>query len=94
MQPTRRDFLKLMLASAAAEAVDWDKLLWVPKPIVVVPATTDWGYWVGAINRKSFKFWRNLQVGQVDDLYWLERMARQDIGHIEGLCILAKAKAL
>lgn len=95
MRPTRRDFLKLMLASAAAEAVDWEKLLWVPKPIVVVSATTDVTYWIGAINKASFKFWRNQQVGgQIDDAYWLERMVRQDISHIEGLCILAKAKTL
>lgn len=26
-----------MLASAAAEAIDFEKLLWVPKPIITVP---------------------------------------------------------
>jgi hypothetical protein len=34
---TRREMLRLMLASAAAEAIDFEKLLWVPKPIVTVP---------------------------------------------------------
>lgn len=34
----RRTLLKLMLSSALAEAVDFEKLLWVPKPIVTVPA--------------------------------------------------------
>jgi hypothetical protein len=30
--------MRLLLASAVAEAVDVEKLLWVPKPIVTVPA--------------------------------------------------------
>lgn len=34
----RRDLLKLLLASAVAEAIDVEKLLWVPKPIITVPA--------------------------------------------------------
>ena len=37
-QPTRRDFLKILLSSAAAEAIDFEKLLWTPKTIVSVPA--------------------------------------------------------
>lgn len=35
---TRRDLLKFLLTTAVAEAVDVEKLLWVPKPIVTVPA--------------------------------------------------------
>jgi len=38
----RRSFLRFLLASAAAEAVaetiDIERLLWVPKPIITVPA--------------------------------------------------------
>lgn len=34
---TRRSLLKLLLASATAEAVDFEKLLWTPKPIITVP---------------------------------------------------------
>jgi hypothetical protein len=34
---TRRTLLKLLLSSALAEAVDVEKLLWVPKPIITVP---------------------------------------------------------
>ena len=43
---TRRDLLRLMLASAVAEVVDVEKLLWVPKPIITVPGIVgvDWGY--------------------------------------------------
>ena len=33
----RRTLLKLLLASAMAEAVDFERLLWVPKPIITVP---------------------------------------------------------
>ena len=32
----RRDLLKLMLATPMAGVVDFEKLLWVPKPIIVV----------------------------------------------------------
>jgi hypothetical protein len=35
---SRRALLQLLLASAAAEALDVERLLWVPKPIVTVPA--------------------------------------------------------
>lgn len=34
----RRDWLKLLLAAPIAATVDVEKLLWVPKPIVTVPA--------------------------------------------------------
>lgn len=33
----RRDLLKLLLTSPLAAAIDYEKLLWVPKPIIVVP---------------------------------------------------------
>lgn len=42
----RRDFLRILLSSAIAEAVDVEQLLWVPKPIVTVPErviAVDWG---------------------------------------------------
>ncbi len=35
---TRRDLLRLLLASAVTEAVDVERLLWTPKPIITVPA--------------------------------------------------------
>lgn len=34
---TRRDLLKILLATPAALTLDYEKLLWVPKPIIVVP---------------------------------------------------------
>lgn len=34
----RRTLIKLLLASAVAEAVDVERLLWTPKPIITVPA--------------------------------------------------------
>ena len=39
----RRDLLRLLLASAAAECVDVERLLWVPRPIITVPTyRVDW----------------------------------------------------
>lgn len=38
MVVSRRSLLKLLLASAAAEVVDVEKLLWMPKSIITVPA--------------------------------------------------------
>ena len=39
---SRRAFLKALLAApvvaAGAFEVDWERLLWVPKPLIVVPA--------------------------------------------------------
>ena len=34
----RRDFLRVLLASAVAESLDVEKLLWTPKPIITVPS--------------------------------------------------------
>jgi len=34
----RRDFLKFLLTTPIAATMDLEKLLWVPKPIIVVPA--------------------------------------------------------
>lgn len=39
MTPNRRDFLKILLATPVAATYDFEQLLWVPKPMVVVPAT-------------------------------------------------------
>lgn len=54
MKVTRRDLLKLLLASAVAEAVDVEKLLWTPKAIVTVPGT--WN----AMTRSTVVWWRNV----------------------------------
>lgn len=40
MRPTRRDFLKFLLASPIAATLDVEKLLWVPTPQIVVPEIT------------------------------------------------------
>lgn len=44
-KPTRRDLLKYMLASPMALTLDVEKLLWVPKPMIVVPAMPDALIW-------------------------------------------------
>jgi len=33
----RRDLLKILLASPATAFIDFEKLLWVPRPIITVP---------------------------------------------------------
>ena len=38
IQPSRRDFLKIFLASAATSTFDYEKLLWIPQPFITVPA--------------------------------------------------------
>lgn len=38
MTLTRRDWLRLLLAAPLAATVDVEQLLWVPKPIITVPA--------------------------------------------------------
>ena len=40
MEISRRNLMKLLLATSIAESLDVEKLLWVPKPIVTVPAMT------------------------------------------------------
>lgn len=37
MEINRRSFLSFLLTTAAATTVDFEQLLWVPKPIIVVP---------------------------------------------------------
>lgn len=58
---TRRDMLRILLAAPIAATVDVERLLWVPKPIIVVPAMpsprtlqriiyyygVDWAKWDG-----------------------------------------------
>jgi hypothetical protein len=40
---TRRDLLRALLAIPAMAALDVEQLLWVPKPIIVVPAMPMFG---------------------------------------------------
>lgn len=48
MKIDRRSFLRLLLASAAASTLDVEKLLWVPKPMIVVPGIPS-GQNIGAV---------------------------------------------
>jgi len=34
---SRRDLLKHLLATPAAAVVDWEQILWIPRPQIVVP---------------------------------------------------------
>src|SRR5688572_6195467 len=50
----RRDMLRLLMASAAAEALGFERLLWVPKWIIAVPTyKVDW---MDDVNRVSVRF--------------------------------------
>lgn len=51
----RRDFLRYMLGTAAAASVDFEQLLWLPKPIIVVPRMP----MIGGITNSTYPFWRN-----------------------------------
>jgi hypothetical protein len=60
---TRRGFLQLLLATAAAEALDpeaFERLIWTQKPLIVVPAMPGT---YGDITRSTFVWWRNQTVG-------------------------------
>lgn len=68
MKIDRRSFLKFMLATAAAEAVDFEQLLWTPKVLVTVPemplmSTSEmvavaWEEYVGPVENNIFnRFW-------------------------------------
>ncbi len=52
MSIDRRLFLQFLLGTAAASTVDFEQLLWMPKPIIVVPAMPC----IGGINRSPFLF--------------------------------------
>jgi len=57
----RRDFLRVLLASAVAESLDVEKLLWTPKPIITVPSFSagviaNWKDGHGYISSPSISF--------------------------------------
>lgn len=90
IRPSRRDFLKLLLATAAAESIDYEKLLWVPKPIVTVTAKP---VTIGAIDRATYAFWRNQFVGGMaggGKSRYLNEIAVYDSGTIKGLDALVR----
>lgn len=78
---TRRDLLRILLAAPIAATVDVERLLWVPKPIIVVPAMpspqtikkfiyyygVDWVKWEGLDQDHSviYGFGPNLPPGKV-----------------------------
>jgi hypothetical protein len=59
----RRTLIKLLLSTALAESVDFEKLLWVPKPMITVPAmpslTTLAGEYRGVL-WQTYPFWRSV----------------------------------
>jgi hypothetical protein len=69
----RRSFLRLMLASAAAEAVDWERLVWTPQPIITVPELPALPGTYGAIIRSEYPFWRTVSTPFGPSHDWLKR---------------------
>lgn len=71
MSIDRRSFLRLLLSSAAASTMDVEKLLWVPRPMIVVPAfpnNPNWGAIVAAAWEEVIK------AEPIDDVFnhfWL-----------------------
>lgn len=74
----RRDFLRFLLATPIAATVDVEQLLWVPKPIVTVPAMpTDL-----AFHPDAFK----LAIGDIITLegrYGIHPITRERLGHLQ-----------
>jgi len=84
----RRDFLKILLASASASAYDWEKLLWIPKPQIVVPPRDIWqassqsGVFRAVLDGGRFNLWENdiLFYNEKLDLYKHYGMLFKKIG--------------
>ena len=76
----RRDFLKFLLAAPIAATVDVEKLLWVPKPIITVPAIT-----LDQINAITVK---QIMPGIVDSFFksgpLLAYLKGRQLGHDDG----------
>lgn len=66
----RRDFLKILLASATASYVDYEKLLWIPSPHIVVPDISLNSYQVCSIWEKLVDGKRLVQLFEKDDLFY------------------------
>lgn len=76
--------------------MDVEQLLWVPKPIITVPANYI-SPWVVGINKASFTFWRNQRVADLLEhkIYTLKETIQRELnrnlfsdGKIEGLQLI------
>ncbi len=66
---TRRDLIKLLLAAPIAATVDVEQLLWVPKPIVVVPTMPFKPYLDVMLTNISVAYIRSTPFGSAHELY-------------------------
>jgi hypothetical protein len=57
MRPDRRTFLRMLLATPIAMELDVEKLLWVPRPMITVPALplSRMGLLIDDINRVTYQ---------------------------------------
>lgn len=67
---SRRGFLRLLLASPLAATVDVERLLWVPKPIITVPAMP-WVSHAQMVADAWEKLVRDYPVDNIFESYWL-----------------------
>lgn len=76
----RRDLLKYLLATPLAATLDLEQLLWVPKPIVVVPALPPIMF-----HKDAFSFVMNpliLEFQRRHNMLWsatIEQVSRADV---------------
>jgi hypothetical protein len=79
----RRDFLKILLATPVAATYDFEHLLWVPKPMVIVPATRippqiwvdEWGKRFVYVDLKGIVHYQNdyRDVDKILNSIWREQ---------------------
>lgn len=68
---SRRDFLKLLLATPLAATIDYEKLLWVPKPIIVVPSFPSYAELVAST-------WEEVVKKNPIDLFGIDQVFYED----------------
>src|SRR5688572_22165546 len=84
---SRRSFLRVLLASAVAESVDVEKLLWTPKPIITVPAlppslmgipyhqsNASTGEWLGIVRSAMKEFALEMDDAIARDIYGADKI--------------------
>lgn len=72
IKPSRRDFIRLLLSSAAASQFDVEKLLWVARPMILVPRLT-------ASQIIELELWRSRWMKQIferDDIFYAQILGR------------------
>ncbi len=87
---SRRAFLRALVAAPAFGAsvlvVDWEKLLWTPKPIVVVPAMPN--VWLKDIDLETAQAQSMLFLATSEGLYRFDGMKETLVSKFAGGMVL------